>query len=78
MGLSLRQNFGFAFFFIGRDLMDRKLVRVAKAEGLIFARSTLYKFHHLNKYPKLFIKVGGGLFIDLDELDHIIEQGRGK
>lgn len=56
-----------------------KLLRVSKitkANSLPWEKSTIYKIHHLNKYPKLFIKVGGALFIDLDVLDEIIENGR--
>jgi hypothetical protein len=40
--------------------------------------STLYKWWHLNKYAELFIKFGGGLFIDLDALERVIEKSRGK
>jgi hypothetical protein len=61
--------------------MRRNLLRVSRipSDGsYYFARASFYKLHHLKKFPELFIKLGGGLFIDLDELDKIIEQGRGK
>lgn len=56
-----------------------KLVRVSKTKDhseIPVAVSTLYKWRHLRKHPKLFVKVGGALFIDLDRLDAIIEAGR--
>jgi hypothetical protein len=30
------------------------------------------------KYPELFVKLGGAVFVDLDYLHKIIEMGRGK
>jgi len=43
-----------------------------------FARSTLYKWRTLKKYPALFTKIGGAVFVDLAELEKLIESGRGK
>lgn len=43
-----------------------------------FTRKTLYKFKYLGRLPGVFIKVGGALFVDLDELDKVIEAGRVK
>lgn len=56
------------------------LMRVSRVKSgeLPFERTTLYKLRHLKKYPHLFIKIGGALFIDLDQLDRVIEQGRVK
>lgn len=53
------------------------LVRVRRAKGLPFAPATLYKWHHIKKYPKIFLKVSGALFVDVDALHEIIEAGRG-
>lgn len=39
---------------------------------------TLYKWKHYNRFPNLFVKFGGRLLIDLDELTRIMEAGRGK
>jgi hypothetical protein len=56
--------------------MRSKLVRISKGENLPLKRSTLYKWHHLKKFPGLFVKLGGALFVDLDVFDEIIEAGR--
>lgn len=43
-----------------------------------FARSTFYKWRCLKKFPNLFCKIGGALFVDLNELEALAEAGRGK
>jgi hypothetical protein len=55
-----------------------KLVRVSEVKkmGIPIAPSTLYKWNHLKKYPIIFRKLGGFLFVDLDEMERIIEQSR--
>lgn len=58
--------------------MELNLVRVSKGESLPLEKSTFYKWHHLRKHPRLFIKLGGALFVDLNVLDEIIEAGRIK
>jgi hypothetical protein len=58
--------------------MKNNLIRLAKADGLPLQKSTLYKWKHLGKYPQLFVKLGGALFVDLKALDEIIESGRLK
>jgi hypothetical protein len=61
--------------------MSKNLARISKTESdprVPLAVSTLYKWHHVRKFPKLFVKLGGALFIDLDELDLVIERGRQK
>lgn len=54
------------------------ILRVSKANDrdLPFRTSTFYKWHHCNRYPHLFVKIGKSLFVDLDALDRLIEQGR--
>jgi len=58
--------------------MENRLVRLSKADFLPLKRSTLYKWKHIGKYPELFVKLGGAVFVDLDYLEKIIETGRGK
>lgn len=52
------------------------LLRLSKADSLPLCKSTLYKWKHLGKFPRLFVKLGGALFVDLNVLDEIIEAGR--
>lgn len=57
------------------------LLRISKAKDhprVPFTRAILYKFHHCGRFPTLFVKFGGGLFIDLDELERLLEAGRGN
>ena len=56
----------------------RNLLRVSKISEQDFpiSPSTLYKWRHTNKYPELFIKLGGFLFIDLSELDRLCQTNR--
>jgi hypothetical protein len=58
--------------------MKSDLVRLAKADSLPLCKSTLYKWKHLGKYPQLFVKLGGALFVDLNALEEVIESGRLK
>lgn len=55
----------------------QNLVRVSKADGLPFKKQTFYKWWHLKKYPQIFIKLSGGLFIDIDALKRVMEEARG-
>jgi len=48
----------------------------AKDDDLPFAKATFYKWHHLNRHPGLFVKVGRTVFIDLDEMDRIFERAK--
>lgn len=64
--------------------MKRNLLRVSKMKKLPpdkkppFEPTTFYKWNHLGKFPQLFIKISGTLFIDLDALDELIESKRVK
>ncbi len=61
--------------------MKRNLLRISKiskVDNLPVEQSTLYKWKHLKKYPSLFVKLGGALFVDMDVLDQIIEAARIK
>lgn len=55
------------------------LIRLSKAAPgtLPLTKATLYKWKHLGKFPKMFVKIGGALFVDLNKLREIIEAGRG-
>lgn len=56
----------------------QNLVRVSKAKeaGLPFATQTYFKWRHLGRFPEMFIKFGGALFIDLDVHKRLMEAGR--
>lgn len=56
----------------------KNLVRVSRAEGLPFKPQTFYKWHHTRKYPEIFVKLSGALFVDLDRLDQLIENSRAR
>jgi hypothetical protein len=55
----------------------QNLVRVSKAkrEDLPIAPATLYKWHHLKRYPEIFRKFSGFLFVDTKALEALIENG---
>lgn len=53
------------------------LVRLSKiGDDFAVRRSTLYKWKHMRKYPGLFVKVGGAVFIDMRVFEKIVEKGR--
>lgn len=54
------------------------LVRVSKADNLPFKPQTFYKWFHLKKYPEIFVKFGGALFVDTDRLAQAIDKSRPK
>lgn len=54
------------------------LVRVSKAKDLPFKAATFYKWHHMQKFPEIFVKFGGSLFVDLDRLSEAIDKSRGR
>jgi hypothetical protein len=56
----------------------KNLVRVSKVDNLLFKRQTFYKWWHLKKHPEIFVKFGGGLFVDLDRLEQLINSSRGN
>jgi hypothetical protein len=61
-----------------RRAQARNLVPVATWEQRQpnFKRSTMYKWQHTSRFPGLFIKISGRLFVDEDVFDRIVEQGR--
>jgi hypothetical protein len=59
--------------------VEIKLVRVShvnKVSGFPFSSATLFKWRHLGRYPGLFVKFGGALFVDLTALEKLIEDNR--
>lgn len=56
----------------------QNLIRVSKADGLPFKPATFYKWHHVQKYPEIFVKISGSLFVDLDRLEELINASRGR
>ncbi len=60
----------------------QNLVRISKIKNLPFNTpfkpSTYYKWWHLGKHKEIFVKVGGGLFLDIDRLEKLIEASRGR
>jgi hypothetical protein len=59
----------------GGITMEKNLIRVNKIDetNSPFARSTYYKWFHLKKYPEIFRKFGGSLFVDLEKLEKLIQ-----
>lgn len=56
--------------------MESNLVRLSQWNNPLFSRSTLYKWRHTRKFPGLFTKIGGAVFIDTAKLAEIAELGR--
>ena len=52
---------------------DEKTLR---QNGIYFKPSTLRKWHHLGKYPEIFIKLCSRLFIDLDKWRDLVEKAK--
>jgi hypothetical protein len=38
--------------------------------------ATAYKWHHLGRFPELFHRVGGKLFLDIDEFYRMAKDGK--
>ena len=59
--------------------ITQKLVRVSRwYNSSIVSKYTLYKWSHVNRFPGLFVKVGGALYVDTYRLQQILEEGRSK
>jgi hypothetical protein len=54
----------------------QNLMRVSKVQDLPLERSTLYKWHHTQRCPEIFVKLGGALFVELDRLEQLIDASR--
>ena len=58
-----------------------KLLRVSKVNDtpdFPLRASTLYKWIHTRKHPEFFVRLGGGVFVNLDKLDEVIRKGGTK
>jgi hypothetical protein len=56
--------------------MERKLIQVCKVTNEIpVKRGTLYVWHHLKRYPEIFVKVGSILCVDLDTFHETFKAG---
>jgi hypothetical protein len=58
--------------------MAMNLVRISKVDeipGFPIKKSTLYKWHHLQKYPELFVQIGGAVFVNMDKFEEMIANG---
>jgi hypothetical protein len=58
----------------------QNLIRLSHIKNgqLPVAKATLYKWRHLRKYPDLFVRLGGAVFLDTEFLERLIEAGRGS
>jgi hypothetical protein len=45
-----------------------------KSKGIPFSPATLYRWHCKKKYQKLFVKIGGKLFLKLEEWEKLINK----
>ncbi len=60
------------------DILDRLLPISKAADKIHIAEKTLRNWRTKGIYPQIFIKLGGKLFIDLEELSAIIIRQREK
>ena len=61
-----------------RAIMDN-IIHISKAPQKIqIAEKTLRNWRSQGIYPQLFIKIGGKVFIDLDEFENIIKTQKEK
>lgn len=49
-----------------------------RANGVFLATGTLRKMHHLGQKPRIFLKIGGRLFIDLVEWEKMVEDAKNQ
>jgi hypothetical protein len=50
--------------------------KIDQTPGVPIATATAYKWNHLKRFPQLFHKIGGKLFLDLDRLYQLAEAGK--
>jgi len=46
--------------------------------GIYLSPHTLYRWRSAGKYPRLFTKIGGRVFIVLSEWNRLVERNKGK
>jgi len=54
----------------------KRVSKIVEADNLPFKRATFYKLFHMKRYPEIFVKFGGALFVDLDRLAQAIDKSR--
>ncbi|MGO9022529.1 MAG: hypothetical protein ACLQVJ_29695 [Syntrophobacteraceae bacterium] len=56
----------------------KRYFRISEAEeqGCPFKASRLYKMHHLQEFPQIFVKVQSTLLVDRQAIDELLEQHR--
>jgi hypothetical protein len=50
------------------------LIRISDATDLPLKRSTFYKWYHMGKYPELFVKIGGALFLNKSQFARLVNK----
>lgn len=53
-----------------------RISKVNQTPGFPLRASTLYKWVHIGRHLELFVRLGGAVFVDLDEFKKFIERGR--
>lgn len=57
----------------------RDWVQVSKLDAMQTSpikTSTAYKWHHIKRFPELFRRVGGKLFLDMEKLYRMADAGK--
>jgi len=59
------------------------LVRLSQIDEVplntrLFSKHTFYRWHRTHKYPQIFVKVSGKVFVDLKAFDDVIASCRAK
>ena len=49
-----------------------------KSNGIPFKKNTLYAWHSKGKYKTMFVKIGGSVFLDVDEFFRIAAKQQEK
>lgn len=52
-----------------------RISKVDKTPNFPLKGSTLYKWLHLRKHEELFVRLGGAVFVNVDELNALIAKG---
>jgi hypothetical protein len=52
-----------------------RISQINKIPNFPLKASTCYKWVHTRKHLELFVRLGGGVYINLDKLDEIIRKG---
>jgi hypothetical protein len=59
--------------------MKKRLIQVSKiGNELPIKKSTLYVWHHLKRYPGIFVKIGSMLCVDIEQFYKTFEPGKAK